>query len=116
MTRGYWKCVYCGFGREIHISIFIKLCPQCKGEYELLGYLKNYHICHKMPLFKPKEAPYSKCLTNGYFFLARSNKNLIFECINEGYFQFLEDQCLDDVIIRKISNYGFKGIINDSPS
>ena len=88
MTRGYWKCKNCGYTLETHISFFIKRCPECKAEYELLGNLLNFHVCHDIPIFRVKGEDFSEFLTNHYYLIVRSSKKPLIRCINKDFYNY----------------------------
>jgi len=94
MTRGFWKCKKCNYTRKIFIEDFISSCSECGAEYELLAYLVNFHVTHILPIFKLKTDDYSKAKTNGYSLLARGEGELIYECVDEGFYKFLEEKNL----------------------
>jgi len=108
MTKGYWKCKICNYVIEIHISSFIKKCPKCGTEYELLGYLCNFHVYHDIPIFKIKDENFSNYLTNHYYLIIRCNQTPIIQCINEDFYTYLSNVQNNDIKIELVESRNIK--------
>ena len=84
-----WACQKCMYMIDsVPTDVFVKKCPRCGTEYEVLGEVRGYHVAHVLLMYRMKGRPLSTVRTNAGFAFDACAKKPVLICYTEEFYEF----------------------------